>query len=287
MTELFVKGKRVSWHHDEEADKKSKVVTYKTWEETQEMIKNLIANSRLPTLLSNPSAQLSLQQFVPSTKHRFYQEICGAKVPKSHHSEPDLLMHGLPLKISEKELTQAEEGIVDLENDDENPLREPTKQVLHLGHQMTQQKSQFNSMVLLGVSGCSKTRTIYEVFSKRIGLYFTATVCGNAGSHDVEWVTAFLEEKINLESDQSARDAIGLQCVTVLLLGRLIVLDYILSILDPKDEMLPYWWLLLQTKTSANYGQDLFIFVIEKLMMTDPQYLLERLKQYISRIYIK
>ena len=271
-------------------DEKSEVVTYKTWEETLYTIKDLIVNSSLPKLLSDPSTQLLLQIFVPPKEHPFYQEILKAQIPKSPKTEsPDLLLHGLPLKISEKELRQAEEGKIDVENDNEIPLREPTKQVLHLGHRMTQLTCKSNCMVLLGVSGCSKTRTIYEVLSKRIGLYFTASVGGNGGSGDVERIAKLLQDKFNAEKlDEPARETIGLQYVSALLLSKLIVLDYVLSVLDPKDEMFPYWWLLLQIRPS-NYistdtGRDLFIRVMENLLLVDPQQLSNQLETFTCRI---
>ena len=158
---------------------------------------------------------------------------------------------------------------------------------------MSQMECQTNCVVLLGVSGCSKTRTIYEVFSKKIGLYFTASVAGNGGSGDVGLMATMLQQKFDTEKpSETEREIIGQQHVSALLLSRLIVLDYILSIFNSKDDMhmLPYWWLLLQIRPSVYIStstkEDLFMKVMENLLLVDTQKLCDQLKTVTGKIYL-
>jgi hypothetical protein len=53
-----------------------------------------------------------------------------------------------------------------------------------------------NALVLMGVSGCGKTRSIYEVLCCKMGFYFTAAKNGNCGSTDMEIMCQELEMKL-------------------------------------------------------------------------------------------
>lgn len=57
----------------------------------------------------------------------------------------------------------------------EEYLRKPTKALCQLGDLFTRSKETGLS-VMLGPSGCSKTRTAYEVLSMKIGFYFTSEI---------------------------------------------------------------------------------------------------------------
>ncbi|KAF0458848.1 hypothetical protein F8M41_000862 [Gigaspora margarita] len=56
-------------------------------------------------------------------------------------------------------------------------------------------KAKNNLLVMLGTSGCEKTRTCYELLCENWGLYFVASRKGNGGSGDIEAIENYLGEK--------------------------------------------------------------------------------------------
>lgn len=93
---------------------------------------------------------------------------------------------------------------------------------------------------MIGVSGCGKTRTIYEYLCCRFGFYFVADTQGNGGSPDVMLARTLIEEAILQESFFTlSRDTLD-----ALLLAWFIVVDICLS---HRPSMTPYEWLLIQT----------------------------------------
>ena len=64
---------------------------------------------------------------------------------------------------------------IDILGEIEESLRTPTGTICDLNEDFTV-KNETGILVMMGPSGCSKTRTAYEALSTKIGLYFTATV---------------------------------------------------------------------------------------------------------------
>jgi hypothetical protein len=107
--------------------------------------KELIDGSKLPSLLKQDS--IDFPKYVPNKSHPFFNKIKSAKIPCTKN-KPDFLLYQLeepPHKFASPALTK----IVEMN-------KEP------IG-------------ILMGPSGCSKTRTVYEVLSQKVGLYFTAS----------------------------------------------------------------------------------------------------------------
>jgi hypothetical protein len=234
---------------------------------------------------------LKLSQFIPPKEHLYYESICKAQVPLSPRGLPDLLLYGLPLQISNEGLAEIElEGTrsadpmdadedldvgteeQDNQNDEvtkEEPLHTPTKKALQIAAKLSKLHTPGNCMVLLGVSGCSKTRTLYEVLSRKYGLYFTGSVGGNGGSGDVQWLVSRLEEELR---NTQEKEALGSHYTNALLYARLIVLSHFLDL--PWHN--PYNWLLLQVRMSVlSVDQsDLFTLLTQVLLASHPTDLL-------------
>ena len=195
------------------------------------------------------------------------------------------------MEVDEKELKNLEKGLVDIDQiDDTLILSEPTTQILQLGNEMSKSKNlpYTNCMVLLGVSGCSKTRTIYDVFSLKFGLYFTAN---GGGSRDLKYLISHLTERLNLIVDPKEKENIGNFYVNALLYVRLLVFHQFLLLsknhkIDSK--LLPYYWLLLQLKRDKLLisDEELFISLFKLALQMDPHYLKMLVENLLGESYI-
>ncbi|CAB4403844.1 unnamed protein product [Rhizophagus irregularis] len=96
----------------------------------------------------------------------FDSEILKTPVP-TLKGRPSLLLYNLP-------------------GGDHQPITQVTK------IQSAMKKAKNNLLVLLGTSGCGKTRTCYELLCCNWGLYFVALRKGNGGSCDIESIEGYL-----------------------------------------------------------------------------------------------
>jgi hypothetical protein len=93
---------------------------------------------------------------------------------------------------------------------------------------------------MIGVSGCGKTRTMYEYLYCRFGLYFVADVQGNGGSTDATVARTTIEDTIGTELFFRTSH----NTISALLLARICVFGICMEL---RPDMTPYEWLLLQT----------------------------------------
>src|SRR5688572_5485100 len=97
-------------------------------------------------------------------------------IPMLYEGAPSLLLHKLPEPGPDcKPLTRAE-----------NVLK-AMKQAID---------NNSNMLIMLGVSGCGKTRTCYEVLCTTYGLYFVANNCGNGGPKDIIDLVSMLSSQL-------------------------------------------------------------------------------------------
>ncbi|EFJ13016.1 hypothetical protein SELMODRAFT_424880 [Selaginella moellendorffii] len=102
---------------------------------------------------------------------------------------------------------------------------------------------------LMGVSGCGKTRTVFEILAANWGFFWTASSKRNGGSQDMALVG-------NTEpgSDPECRKHFAAVIeMKKLILARLLVLQQVLSI---KPDLTPEQWLILQTEFNHFCGTE-------------------------------
>eukprot|EP01119_Soliformovum_irregulare_P017912 TRINITY_DN5396_c0_g1_i1.p1 TRINITY_DN5396_c0_g1~~TRINITY_DN5396_c0_g1_i1.p1 ORF type:complete len:1034 (-),score=100.41 TRINITY_DN5396_c0_g1_i1:40-3141(-) len=178
--------------------------------------------------------ETTIGQFIVDSKHPFAESINQAKIPPAFGSKtsPDLLLHNLRGTCN----------------------RAPTKQTENLIREAEKVKEADKGIVLMGPSGCAKTRTCCEVLSQRFGMYFTVGNGKNGESSDLMTMATYLDE--NLPRTEGVKYA-ALHC-HALLLSRLLVLR---KLLFHGNGLVPYCWLLLQVRAREFFkieGSDLF-----------------------------
>ncbi|KAF0475769.1 hypothetical protein F8M41_024572 [Gigaspora margarita] len=145
-------------------------------------------------------------------------------------------------------------------------------------------KAKNNLLVLLGTSGCGKTRTCYELLCHCWGLYFVAARRGNGGSGDIETIENYLFNKMTDNFEENRNKAIHI--VRCAILSRLLILDHCIK--SSLSTFIPQRWLLLQTSQSIFgklYGYDDDIF--RALMLLLAGCTSSSLDNYINIIYQK
>ncbi|MCO5580659.1 hypothetical protein L7F22_063419 [Adiantum nelumboides] len=118
------------------------------------------------------------------------------------------------------------------------------------------------SIVLLGTSGCGKTRCIYELLSKHFGLVLVCAVKQNGGSADVEDVLTplgleGLENLTLLQRHERVKDI-----TRILLWARLGILKFFL---EQNPKFSAYQWLLFQARIVCPVTRDLLFQLAENM----------------------
>ncbi|CAG8482141.1 8995_t:CDS:2, partial [Paraglomus brasilianum] len=172
----------------------------------------------------------------------------------AYEGYPSLLLHALPGDVKEdnQPITQAK-SIITAMNGAKN-----------------------NMLVLLGTSGCRKTRTCYEVLCLCWGFYFTASRKGNGGSSDIESIRSFIKASLRAvmnEDDANFNHNIAEDATHCIILSRLFILHYCRS---TQETFSKQRWLLLQTCQRTfghhyNYNDDLFLQLAQKLTYCSPK----------------
>lgn len=123
----------------------------------------------------------SVHPFIPPTTHPFHESITKANVPVTISGRPDLLLHNLPIKVLDFN------NIMDINDEEEDQeMRLSTNELLQKMAKVEKMSWAQKVITLIGVSGCGKTRTMFEVLSGKVGLYFIANNVGNGGSSDMQ-----------------------------------------------------------------------------------------------------
>ncbi|CAG8768406.1 12967_t:CDS:1, partial [Rhizophagus irregularis] len=135
--------------------------------------------------------------------------------------------------------------------------------------QTAMRKAKNNLLVLLGTSGCGKTRTCYELLCENWGLYFVGARKGNGGSGDIEEIENYLwkNSKITENFEDNRRHADHV--VRCLVLSRLLILD---ECIKSSSTFNPQRWLLLQTCQKifgSLYNYADYLFKVLTFMLTD------------------
>lgn len=128
--------------------------------------------------------------------------------------------------------------------------------------------------MLFGVSGCGKSRTIFEVLSIRYGLYFEPFGGGpQPGSPEMH----ILEKEIRLKSDYDKENLrkVADHCIYTLLLTRLLIMFQCKEIaVKSNQKMKPRSWLFLQLQARqllTDGSEVLFSKVFELLYKCHPE----------------
>jgi hypothetical protein len=100
--------------------------------------------------------------------------------------------------------------------------------------------------VIIGTSGCGKTRTIFETLCKTYGLYFNMKK-SMEGNLDFNCCIDDLERYKNSEISPDTRHRVLEQNILCLVMSRLAVLEFLLE-KSPKSSMTPEMWLLIQLR---------------------------------------
>ncbi|CAI2188787.1 18256_t:CDS:2 [Funneliformis geosporum] len=150
-------------------------------------------------------------------------EIDKKKIPMLG-GNPNLLLYNLPRK-NEDCLTDCE----------------------HLEAELKRNASS-SMTIIMGTSGCGKTRLCLELLCRNYGLYFVAE-SWNLGSDDLELATEWTKEKINVKPEPEPDEAKNIaecavwSCIT----GRLFLLNHLFCMAKERDcAMEPKSWLIFQ-----------------------------------------
>jgi hypothetical protein len=246
-------------------------------EDTLRTIEKSMAEG-LQNYLLDPSVILQkLPRFTPHTKHPFFAEITAANLlAVPFNSKPDLLLHGLPVKLPPctaiKASTMANTSplsTAEMEDDEMHKLRAPTRRILELTVRLEMSAFPMKVITLMGVSGCGKTRTLLEVASMQFGLYFVVNNMGNGGSPDMAAMLRMLDIALRGTPDPDEAERIGEHHLYALLLSRLLVLQYLRKHTQNKKD-LPFYWLLLQYRPNMflpqGVGGDFFSSVFRSVV---------------------
>jgi len=195
--------------------------------------------------------------FSVSEVHPFCDEINSANIP-SRNGLPDLLMHRLPQDVTHEELrcfVESRDEIIDIETVPTTPHVDLSKEARILLHLMNEHGSTIENriIVLVGTSGCGKTRTLYELMCCYYGLYFTASVAGNGGSKDTSQLVKKVEALLRHCNEHEVVAEVEM-CVGALIFSRLSLLRVCF---EEWPQMTPYDWLLLQTVYFPSFGYGL------------------------------
>ena len=126
--------------------------------------------------------------------------------------------------------------------------------------------SRFSLVILLGTSGCGKTRTIFEYLTQKYGLYFTFK-----GSREDQYIPGsadfqfFLERMENRLKKYPSTDfeTSAVQCIFI---ARLYLFDYLCRKLGGR--LTPEVWLYIQLFPERVYAVNLFTDMVEILRHT-------------------
>lgn len=207
---------------------------------------------KLPELIDGRIHEAEL--FTTKKDHPLHDHINSLKIPLSRLGGPDFLMFDLPSKAHL--LSFADYGPA-TSTDLPDGISETVLNLLDQLRVTDVMTASFLFASIIGVSGCGKTRTIYEFLCHRFGLYFVADMEGNGGSRDAAMAKTDIENALKHPELFSLTDA----TLNALLLARLLVFQICL---EYNPEMTPYEWLLVQTsrwtlelETAFRLTQDL------------------------------
>jgi hypothetical protein len=161
-----------------------------------------------------PAQAIQITQFFNTHKdHPLHTIIKDLKIPLSRQNGPDFLMFNLPQKAHlAPPLDYNHSTSTQLSNPD---MSETSHKLFE--HLSQSDKIRNNGLfaTMIGVSGCGKTRTMYEYLCCRFGFYFVADTQGNGGSTDVMLARILIEEAILRESFFSfSRDSVFLDQIS-------------------------------------------------------------------------
>jgi hypothetical protein len=216
-----------------------------------------------------------LPTFLPDPKHPLYDTIShiSPPIPSTLDGKPDLLLHELPITITQEQLKE-------LSQHPDIQIRPITRNILLLTKKFNEKGGPGSVALLIGVSGCGKTRSIYEVMSVHFGLYFTSSVGGNGGADDVESLCTLLKASPTLS------DKLADHYANCLLLARLMVF---LHFLNNCPKINPYQWLLLQIKPAQflrlKSGNNIFTELATLLIAAQDYQVLQQVQSYLKIIY--
>jgi hypothetical protein len=149
--------------------------------------------------------------------------IKNLKIPISHQRTPYFLMFNLSQEVYKQPPMEYCSAI---------SVELPNSAMSEISHKLFEH--------LRAVSGCGKTRTMYEYLCCRFGLYFVADVQGNGGSTDATVARTTIEDAIGTELFFRTSH----NTISALLLARICVFGICIELCS---DMTPYEWLLLQT----------------------------------------
>ncbi len=145
-------------------------------------------------------------------------------------------------------------------------------------------------VILLGTSGCGKTRTIFEYLTKKYGLYFTFKGSREdqyiPGSSDFQFFLERMENRLKKYPSTDFETAADnqkyverfIQCIFI---ARLYLLDYLRRKLG--DRLSPEIWLYIQLFPERVYADNLFTDLVEILRHTND----DELSGWVSQLVQK
>ncbi|XP_014671129.1 PREDICTED: uncharacterized protein LOC106811907 isoform X2 [Priapulus caudatus] len=223
-------------------------------------------------LLPYATNNFKVENFTVKETHPFHEKVQNEAIPMGGYDcsqgHPNLLLWNLPQ--STKQFKNDNPGV---------------SWVLKVGQRILNGGRNHPLGVLFGVSGCGKSRTIFEVLSTRYGLYFEPYGSQQPGSPEMKP----LESKIHMkaEYDKENLTSIATHLIHALVLTRLLLLFHCQRLAcDASTTMQPRSWLFAQLRapqllTSNNLV--LFTEVFEQLSKCHPEVVLDEVEDLLKK----
>ncbi|RGB41977.1 hypothetical protein C1646_253918 [Rhizophagus diaphanus] len=159
--------------------------------------------------------------FIASDKNKYKESIDKKNIPVIN-GRPNLLLHNLP--------EEGEKGLTDYDS-----FKKHVAESLPRG----------DKTIILGTSGCGKTRLCFETLCHNFGLYLIAYPY-SIGSSDLEESARWTKDNITNKSSKDA-EKIAVQAVISCVVGRLLLLQHLFDVAEEHNAtMVPKSWLFLQ-----------------------------------------
>ncbi|KAF9393299.1 hypothetical protein BGX21_010806 [Mortierella sp. AD011] len=226
-------------------------------------LKKLIKTEKTPRFDDVAAVWIRDKFFVAGSKHAEFLVIYVQGQGSLPITETGL--RGLP-KVLRRGAVESEEAkpsllFLDLPDPPSNtgdPVPEKFKTNILLG---MLEKMQAQDLSVFGVSGCDKTRTVAEMLHLQWGFYSNAAK-SNLGSFDLSRLADFIDRNIRVDSS-NINTRFAKNATLLLLLSRLMVLNYCLNVPGCRQTFSSARWALLQV--CPHMFKDVFMHLSNKL----------------------
>src|SRR6266542_331906 len=238
------------------------------------MICLLIIFIFLPSVIP-PEPDVIFKEFLESEHGQFLESYIKNNDPLPSYES------SIHIKTSVPATSKGDRPSLLLHNLPGNGIIQPITQVSSIQSAMSEAKNHL--LVLLGSSGCGKTRSCYELLCCNWGLYFVASRKGNGGSDDIEMIGKYLLKKMTDDCEENRN--VAEHIVSCAILSRLFILCKCISSSSTFNAQRLLLLQACQRIFGKSYGYDDDLFRALMLQLADCTR--SSMENYIGNIYQK